>query len=199
MCRSNNLLSDFVRYVDCNISNISPILKGLLSLARRVEITTDPDQEAVPACDLLRGNATCDVDIVITPPRVHIGLWHCVHIVILPLCLSYWSIAWTLATYRLQLYLHSQGNANIWCCFSQRFFSKVVFWLTLLISIGNAKGRLIQHISLVVCFSLSPMATPLTKAVGECPNRSQDYLPWFPWGAARALIIFLITLYSAHT
>ena len=85
MCRSNNLLSDFVRYVDCNISNISPILKGLLSLARRVEITTDPDQEAVPACDLLRGNATCDVDIVITPPRVLIGPLHCVDIVILPL------------------------------------------------------------------------------------------------------------------
>ena len=66
----------------CN--NFLQILKGLLSLARRVEITTDPDQEAVPACDLLRGNATCYVDIVITPPRVHIGLWHCVDIVITP-------------------------------------------------------------------------------------------------------------------
>ena len=67
----------------CN--NFLQILKGLLSLARRVEITTDPDQEAVPACDLLRGNATCDVDIVITPPRVLIGPLHCVDIVILPL------------------------------------------------------------------------------------------------------------------
>ena len=64
----------------CN--NFLQILKGLLSLARSVEITTDPDQEVVPACDLLRGNATCYVDIVITPPRVHIGLLHCVHIVI---------------------------------------------------------------------------------------------------------------------
>ena len=107
----------------CN--NFLQILKGLLSLARSVEITTDPDQEVVPACDLLRGNATCYVDIVITPPRVHIdlwhcvdivitpprvhiGLWHCVHIVILPLplllidCMNIGS-----------LYLHSQGNANI--------------------------------------------------------------------------------------
>ena len=67
----------------CN--NFLQILKGLLSLARSVEITTDPDQEVVPACDLLRGNATCYVDIVITSPPVLIGLWHCVHIVILPL------------------------------------------------------------------------------------------------------------------
>ena len=82
-------------------------------MARCVEITTDPDQEAVTArvCDLLRGNATCDVDIVISPPRVHIGLLHCVDIVLLPLPLI---LIYCMNIGNLCSYIYNpQGNANI--------------------------------------------------------------------------------------
>ena len=155
----------------CN--NFLQILKGLLSLARSVEITTDPDQEVVPASDLLRGNARCYVDIVITPPRVLIGLWHCVHIVILPLPLI---LIYCMNIGNLCSYIYNpQGNANIRCYFAQRSYSIEVFWLTLLISIENAKDTPIQKFSLSTS---APMVTPEDKScLGECPNRSQDYLP----------------------